>query len=692
MKKKALTLILALAILLTLTVPVLAAEDGSSGHEVLSKLPGSLPKPARPTTLEQAEGRVDADGFFAPYWVLSESKESVFQAIAAQTDSLTAGKATDKDKVMAIYDWVSRNITYDYTAYEYWLMDDRGEYLTDEQDFRITKAGDPFYVYAQKTAICGGYANLCWLMASIAGVPVAYISGIDRLEQGPHAWNAALLDGKWLFFDATWSEWDMAPDYHKTSQTIAFCDGVFQQNIYWDPDDPNYTSYWLCPGFECPENVVMPEGCFDVAAESFKDCTTLKSITLPESLTSIETSAFEGCTGLESITIPAGVRYVQDEAFKDCANLKSITFRNSETEVREDVFVGTAWYESQGDFAVTSGILIKYKGSDREVTIPDGVTAIANYAFLVNLDIAKVVIPEGVTVIGEQAFRQCLELSDVTVPKSLRTVGHNAFAYTPWIKGKGDFPIVNDILLGYQGDGDIQSLTIPDGVREISAGAFYYLQDVRSITIPASVKKIGKDILGSSYLEEIHFGGTREQWDNVQIDQGGTNWKLRDPYGNGVGDEATVYCAPAVPVERTARPSTQKVSVDGRSVEFTMYSPDDGWTNYIRVRDLAVILNGTAAQFEVGWDGNVILTSKTPYTGYTDKAPFHTDMTCTVYGSPTYVDGKALSLDAIHIEYQGGGYTYYKLRDLAQALGFNVGWSGETGIYVETGKPYDPNN
>lgn len=37
----------------------------------------------------------------------------------------------------------------------------------------------------------------------------------------------------------------------------------------------------------------------------------------------------------------------------------------------------------------------------------------------------------------------------------------------------------------------------------------------------------------------------------------------------------------------------------------------------------------------------------------------------------------------------GGGFTYYKLRDLGMALGFNVGWNTETGTaFIETDKPY----
>jgi len=149
---------------------------------------------------------------------------------------------------------------------------------------------------------------------------------------------------------------------------------------------------------------------------------------------------------------------------------------------------------------------------------------------------------------------------------------------------------------------------------------------------------------------------------------------------------------PVTAAPGTASPSTQTVNVDGKNVEFAMYAlkVGTGSVNYIRVRDLAAILNGTQAQFEVGWNGSVTLTGKTPYTGASDKAPFSSDMPYTDYTAPTYVDGKAVHLEAIQMEYNGGGFTYYKLRDLGEALGFNVGWSAGKGIFVETDKPYNP--
>ena len=46
--------------------------------------------------------------------------------------------------------------------------------------------------------------------------------------------------------------------------------------------------------------------------------------------------------------------------------------------------------------------------------------------------------------------------------------------------------------------------------------------------------------------------------------------------------------------------SNQALKVDGRSVSCEAYNIDD--ENYFKLRDMAMLLNGTAAQFSVGYD------------------------------------------------------------------------------------------
>ncbi len=147
-------------------------------------------------------------------------------------------------------------------------------------------------------------------------------------------------------------------------------------------------------------------------------------------------------------------------------------------------------------------------------------------------------------------------------------------------------------------------------------------------------------------------------------------------------------------LRRTAYARTQTVAVDGKAVPLEMYALQDGQsgeTNYVKVRDVAQVLNGTAAQFAVEWNGGVDLTPGQAYVpnGSELTTPYSGDRTYQSATALTQVNGAVADLDAIVLhDDQGGGYTYYKLRDLGKALGFQVGWAQDRGVYIETDKPY----
>ncbi len=144
----------------------------------------------------------------------------------------------------------------------------------------------------------------------------------------------------------------------------------------------------------------------------------------------------------------------------------------------------------------------------------------------------------------------------------------------------------------------------------------------------------------------------------------------------------------------TAYPATQTVELDGKGVEFQCYALKDeagNPTNYVKLRDLAKLLDGTDAQFDVGWDGAVSVTTDKAYTpnGTELQTPFTGERTYADAAAATKVNGQDAPLSAFVLtDDQGGGYTYYKLRDLGQALGFHVDWSADRGVFIETDKPY----
>lgn len=147
----------------------------------------------------------------------------------------------------------------------------------------------------------------------------------------------------------------------------------------------------------------------------------------------------------------------------------------------------------------------------------------------------------------------------------------------------------------------------------------------------------------------------------------------------------------AAPQGDVAYASDQMVDVDGTPVAFRMYALKDEYgfdMNYVKLRDIAQLLNGTSAQFNVTWDGAINIVTGQAYVpnGSEMKDPFGgADWPYAFSATETRVNGRAVDMGAILLtDAEDGGFTYYRLRDLGTALGFTVDWSETRGVYVET--------
>ena len=150
----------------------------------------------------------------------------------------------------------------------------------------------------------------------------------------------------------------------------------------------------------------------------------------------------------------------------------------------------------------------------------------------------------------------------------------------------------------------------------------------------------------------------------------------------------------SIPASGTAAMRRQTIELDGRDVTLQTYAlpgSNGGETNYVRLRDVASLLNGTDAQFGVDWDGSVIIVPDEAYkpNGTEMQTPFSGDRRYQRADAGTVIYGESIPFTTILLtDDQGGGYTYYKLRDLGKVLNFNVGWSASRGIYIESDRPY----
>ena len=229
------------------------------------------------------------------------------------------------------------------------------------------------------------------------------------------------------------------------------------------------TSYYYFP--TSLKKVTITGG--NILYGAFYNCSSLTSITIPSSVTSIGEYAFYGCTGLTNITIPEDVTSIGSSAFYGCTGLTSIT-------------------------------------------IPEGVTSIYSYTFKNCSRLKSITIPESVTSIGDSAFSGCTRLMDVINQSELQlTAGSTSYGYVAYyalVVGNGKSELVDvdgfvfctadtgtNYLVDYRGSAT--DLVLPTNYNgqnyEIYEYTFYYKDDITSITIPESVRKIHQNAFGS---------------------------------------------------------------------------------------------------------------------------------------------------------------------------------------------------
>ena len=87
---------------------------------------------------------------------------------------------------------------------------------------------------------------------------------------------------------------------------------------------------------------------------------------------------------------------------------------------------GTTFAEITEDYITEDGVLLAYQGGDSALSVPDGITAIAAYAFYGNSALTSVDL-NGVRTVGDYAFYGCTALTSVQGDVVV-TVGNYAFA------------------------------------------------------------------------------------------------------------------------------------------------------------------------------------------------------------------------------------------------------------------------
>lgn len=162
--------------------------------------------------------------------------------------------------------------------------------------------------------------------------------------------------------------------------------------------------------------------------------------------------------------------------------------------------------QNDSDFEVKGSKLIRYKGNDTIVEVPDGITEIGEQAFCENKVIKEIILPESVTTMEtdrrseSHAFAWCNNLEVINLPDALVNMPDGILSGTE-DNGKLQYnKFDNGLYLGNKKNPyvclvktinkDIEEIIVPDSCRIICTYAFDDCPNLENISLPDSIVQI----------------------------------------------------------------------------------------------------------------------------------------------------------------------------------------------------------
>jgi hypothetical protein len=177
--------------------------------------------------------------------------------------------------------------------------------------------------------------------------------------------------------------------------------------------------------------IVIPNSVESIGEGAFEKCISLEKIELSKSLLEIEQKTFLGCKKLNNILVPASVIAIGEFAFGICENLHEVILPISLRVIQQQrafegcknvkfKIKGNPFFSSEGSmlFNTNKTSLIAYPSASGEVTVPEYVTRVEEYAFSGCDELQKIIILNSIEAC-DTAFSNCAKLSyeNIIFPK-----------------------------------------------------------------------------------------------------------------------------------------------------------------------------------------------------------------------------------------------------------------------------------
>ena len=363
-------------------------------------------------------------------------------------DSLSVWKITENTEVVAVWEIITYNITYDNLKgadnpnVSTYTVEDEVIFAAVAQD------GYTFIEWQDEdgNAIQGiekgstGNRTIKAVWSAIDYNITYHLDGGTNAEENPATYNVEELPV--VLYDAAKPEyrfngWYTSSDYTTQIKEISILEydidlyakfTQYTEGLQFSLSDDG--TYYIVSGYEGDSPDIYFSKTYngkpvkEVSDLAFEGNTIITTVMIPDSVTSIGIYAFSNCSSLTNITIPASVTSIGSFAFSGRSSLCEIYV--SENNVNYKSVDGILYNKD-----MTTLIQYTVGMPDKTFEIPDSVKSIEMGAFAFCNSLESVIIGENSQLesIGINAFVYCASLKDITIPESVTSIGFYAFAH-----------------------------------------------------------------------------------------------------------------------------------------------------------------------------------------------------------------------------------------------------------------------
>ena len=211
-------------------------------------------------------------------------------------------------------------------------------------------------------------------------------------------------------------------------------------------------------------------------------------------------AVMEKSSFVANIFIPDSVTSIEDNPFMNLSSLKTVNVSDSHPKFA--AIDGVLYSKDTHDL-----ICYPAKHAGDEFAVPSHVTRIKANAFHNNYDLAQLTLPDGLIEIDDYAFYGLSSVPTITIPSTVTTIGVNPFVWMSSLEeilvapGNKTFTVQQgalynrktNVLIAFPRKYVTSSFAFREGVVEIGEHAFANVSAKLTITFPDSIRTIGDD-------------------------------------------------------------------------------------------------------------------------------------------------------------------------------------------------------